>query len=71
MRYPRIICGVIFGILLVASLAPAQPLLGGKDQDDKKKMPKTEEIKFPAIPTILDKESRPIDLASALQLAGV
>jgi outer membrane protein TolC len=29
------------------------------------------EVAFPAVPTILDKESRAIDLASALQLAGV
>src|ERR1022692_3872813 len=46
----------------------------GKDLpkiDDKKKDPKIEEIKFPSIPTILDKGSRPIDLASALQLAGM
>ncbi len=75
MQYPRTLCSAIVGILLAASVAGAQPLLGGKDQDpkgdDKKKQPKIEEIKFPAIPTILDKESRQIDLAGALQLAGV
>ena len=38
---------------------------------DKKKDTTIEEITFPSIPTFLDKESRPIDLASALQLAGV
>jgi outer membrane protein TolC len=56
------------GLLLVAT-ALAQPGSGARG-DDKKK-PKLEVIKFPPVPTILDKESQPIDLASALQLAGV
>ncbi len=73
MRYPRLLCGVLYGTLVVASLAVGQPLPAGKDLtgDDKKKPPNIEQIKFPTVPTILDKESRPIDLASALQLAGV
>jgi outer membrane protein TolC len=64
-------------MLAAASVVVGQPHAGekaGKEQpkiDDKKKDPKIEEIKFPSIPTILDKESRPIDLAAALQLAGV
>jgi outer membrane protein TolC len=64
-------------ILAAVSVVVGQPGAGGKvakqqaKMDDKKKVPKVEEIKFPSIPTILDKESRPIDLAAALQLAGV
>jgi outer membrane protein TolC len=63
--------------LFVASLVVAQPILGDKNtaqdkkDDDKKKPPKIEEIKFPPVPTILDKDSKPIDFSSALQLAGV
>src|SRR5580765_3886661 len=68
MLLPSALC-----LLMAASLTLGQPG-DGKDKgpkDDDKKKPKLEEIKFPAVPTILDKESRPIDLASSLQLAGV
>ena len=77
MTFKRFLC---CSVVLIAGFVPlvlGQPGAGekgGQDQpkiDDKKQPPKIEEIKFPSIPTILDKESRPIDLASALQLAGV
>ncbi len=75
MRISSLRFGANLVLLIAASVSYAQPVPGGKNQEikdgDKKKQPKFEEIKFPAIPTILGKESRPIDLAAALQLAGV
>jgi outer membrane protein TolC len=70
MRYHRYVCYVT--LLFAASTAHAQ--LGPPQEPkgvDKQKLPKFEQIQFPPVPTILDNESRPIDLASALQLAGV
>ncbi len=67
MRFPHQALGVIFVIVFTVPLTSAQ---GPKD-DGKKTPAKVEQIRFPEIPTILDKDSRAIDLASALQLAGV
>lgn len=74
----RVTLGAVLVILAAFSLALAQPGAGGKvgkeqpgQGDDKKKATQNEEIKFPSLPTLLEKDGRPIDLASALQLAGV
>src|SRR4051794_21789622 len=64
MTIPRTILASALGLLAVVSLAVGQP--GGD-----KKPPMIDDVKFPAPPTILDPESRPIDLDSALHLAGV
>ncbi len=73
MQISRATFSCALGLLAAVALLHAQPGAGDKDgpKGDDKKKPKIEEIKFPAVPTILDKESKPIDLASALQLAGV
>lgn len=77
MAIPRFVCAIASMVLGLASLAGAQPLprgdaprnFGPAPIDPKK--PMSDAIAFPPAPTILDKDSRPIDLASALQLAGV
>lgn len=71
-------CFIFLVLAAPGSLVLGQPSPGekfGKDQgpklDAKNPGPAADEIKLSSIPTLLDKESRPIDLGSALQLAGV
>ena len=77
MQYTSLLCCVLSGTLIGTFLASAQAPVAEKAGNQQiselagKTKPKVEQITFPAIPTILDKESRPIDLASALKLAGV
>ena len=73
MPCSRAIIASFLGLLAFTVLAAAQPGAANNDgpKGDDKKKPKLEEIKFPPVPTILDKQSRPIDLASSLQLVGV
>src|SRR6516164_1040054 len=73
MPCSRAIIASFLGLLAFTVLAAAQPGAANNDgpKGDDKKKPKLEEIKFPPVATILDKQSRPIDLASSLQLAGV
>jgi outer membrane protein TolC len=69
MNLPRLLCSSV--LLLAFTAIPFAFGQQGSKIDGKKQPPKIEDAKFPSIPTLLDKECRPIDLASALQLAGV
>jgi outer membrane protein TolC len=75
MTFKRFLFGWILLILGTVSFVLGQQGAdekAGKEQpNEKKKDTKVEDAKFPTIPTLLEKESRSIDLASALQLAGV
>ena len=66
----------VLAILAAASLALGQQVAGEKS--DKEQSPKSEDKKttsegeaIPLLPSLLDDRSQPIDLASAMQLAGV
>jgi len=67
MSYQRLFFASMTGVLATVLLAYGQPGTVGQ----KKVISKSGEIAVLPTPTLLNQESRPIDLASALQLGGV
>src|SRR5438270_8177832 len=74
MTYQRLAAVSLVGVLTLSSAAFGQQGNAGAPGPAKaqiKKDAKVEEITPPPTPTLLSQSGRPIDLASALQLAGV